>query len=77
MERNTELKRCPFCGSDPIVWRDGFGFTFIECTNCEIELAHKEPSEVAKAWNTRPGEDEAYQIGFSDGLYDQPIRKNY
>lgn len=62
--RDEELKPCPFCGSDGVVWSDCF--QRVRCTNCymgtaAISPAHARTAEstaevktrAVAAWNTR------------------------
>ena len=59
----TELKKCPFCGSDPkyltqIVdgWFDGEYrkiFYVVGCENCEFSFRSEVQQEVFDKWNKR------------------------
>ncbi len=51
---DTELKPCPFCGKQPVIFPDLRGDEFrewVECSDCEIDIVKIED------WNTRPVED--------------------
>ena len=52
----TELKPCPFCGSEPMEDKfldlGGWWHT-IKCCNCFCELLSREECRVEKAWNRR------------------------
>ena len=52
-----ELKPCPFCGSNPFVWRTNYR-TYIECPNLtdeshRIMMSGKSDKEAIEAWNRR------------------------
>jgi Lar family restriction alleviation protein len=63
----TELKSCPFCGSDDLRKSNNFYFckkekqvkemvTFVQCNNCGADgptIAYVE--DTVKAWNERKG----------------------
>jgi Lar family restriction alleviation protein len=53
--KNTELKPCPFCGSNRISVIYKYYF-YCFCNNCEAEGSIKESREEAiEAWNKRKG----------------------
>lgn len=54
MEPETELKPCPFCGSDGAVVRMGVSY-FVMCETCTCCRVKGYGSEAAaiEAWNTR------------------------
>ena len=63
----SELKPCPFCGSDGTIYNiephlhtiidfpDYGGGWFVECTNCTCSVSGSTEEEVRKAWNRRGG----------------------
>lgn len=54
-----EIKNCPFCGGDPIMWaatdcKDGFVHgTTINCQSCGISINDEYQDAAIAAWNTR------------------------
>lgn len=49
----TELKPCPFCGSDNIAIRGDNG-VYILCNVCHVELHdHQETNRHIEMWNRR------------------------
>lgn len=63
----SELKPCPFCGSEPFVREiephthvlatfmpDYKGGAFVECTGCTAAMSGDNREEVIEAWNKRP-----------------------
>lgn len=69
MNKNTELKRCPFCGGEARIWSGIVGYpTSITCSVCGVSLFGKEYEKVARHWNTRYGEDMEYERGLRNGI---------
>jgi Lar family restriction alleviation protein len=69
--QTTDLKPCPFCGSDKVsvsrnTWSDGREGRYVECENCEaasgswpIGSANAERASelAARKWNARSGRE--------------------
>lgn len=55
-ELEGELRRCPFCGSDAEIVRDGPKYYYPACSKCPIEMheIYFSPEEAARAWNWTP-----------------------
>ncbi len=59
MEKKTELKMCPFCGTDVRRVIGFMGVNFFKCTACgatvsfDNEYYNNHKSEAVKAWNRR------------------------
>lgn len=52
LEYKEELKNCPFCGGEPVLYKGDC--CFVKCHNCDAESFHGESSEeVVAAWNRR------------------------
>ena len=50
----TELKSCPFCGSDKLIIPDLFSHIVVSCDGCGTDgPAKKNEKDAIKAWNTR------------------------
>ena len=63
-----EIKPCPFCGVVPEQYRDRqFEDWVIYCGNddcpIEVDVRDSEPAQAITAWNTRAGEQAAYERG--------------
>lgn len=49
-----ELKPCPFCGNDAVLYEDYEGGWVIECKRCFVQIWRKNSKKAAiKAWNRR------------------------
>lgn len=57
----NELKPCPFCGNDRIIWALGYGMQHgvmcAKCGACFLAI-HRTKEIVAEKWNTRINETE-------------------
>lgn len=52
LEYNAELKPCPFCGGNAVLYVGED--SFVKCHSCDAESFHGESSdEVVAAWNRR------------------------
>lgn len=52
---NQELKPCPFCGSNHILFREQVGAYEIYCPECDASAGIRKTFEdAAEAWNNRP-----------------------
>ena len=49
----SELKNCPFCGSEVRIQPEG-DYHAVYCETCGIELDRHTHDEAVTAWNTRP-----------------------
>lgn len=55
----TELRPCPFCGSDEVkAWRDVCGTSYyVTCGICYIRtLNYSDEEQAIEVWNRRAGE---------------------
>lgn len=56
----SELKPCPFCGSNDIevkqYYNDGW-YWFVTCKNCKAEKIHQFKGVAIQEWNNRIAED--------------------
>lgn len=56
----SELKSCPFCGSNDIevkqYYNDGW-YWFVTCQNCKVEKIHQFKGVAIQEWNSRIAED--------------------
>lgn len=52
----TELKPCPFCGSDDVHVRNYRGFESVECLSCLVKVFQIEGDEPETYWNRRAKE---------------------
>ena len=60
MDKEPELKPCPFCGGKARLLRGMFNEYAVACTNDDCEFCGndgKDYHEVINKWNTRPSED--------------------
>ena len=63
MEKKTELKMCPFCGTDVQRVIGFMGVNFFKCTECgatvsfDNEYYNNHKNEALKAWNRRSDND--------------------
>ncbi len=54
----TELKPCPFCGNDAVLYEEYEGGWVIECKVCFVKIWRKNSKKAAiKAWNRRANND--------------------
>jgi Lar family restriction alleviation protein len=56
MQRMEELKKCPFCGGEAILYKsfDYVNKCRVECTNCNICTQNYDTKgEAIEAWNRR------------------------
>ena len=62
-----KLNPCPFCMGNNVSLSGGVVYYVFcsECKTCGPESFKTEDAE--KGWNSRPGEDEAYDDGYGDG----------
>lgn len=60
----SELKPCPFCGSEVTMWNMEFGIVkVIECKKCDLRFVYKwsvasSNHELAEIWNKRSEDGE-------------------
>lgn len=68
--KNVELKRCPFCGGEAKAFATtNIGFVCgVKCSKCGMKIHGVDDNDAAERWNTRPGEDEAYNRGLRNGF---------
>ena len=53
-KRTTQIKSCPFCGSNGNLWQAMGSMYIVQCMNCAISSDYYETEEEAKsAWNRR------------------------
>ena len=53
-EQETELKPCPFCGSEAVMQKPTTGCYFVECVNnCVVTHPYDTVHGAAEAWNNR------------------------
>ncbi len=54
-EVDGELKRCPFCGSEGVIYGDGENYYTAGCSECPIENVeiYFTLEEAVEAWNRR------------------------
>ncbi len=63
MEKKTELKMCPFCGTDVQRVIGFMGVNFFKCNECgatvsfDDEYYNNHKNEALKAWNRRSDND--------------------
>lgn len=57
---NEELKPCPFCGGEAVIWTmdefdDGDFYYRAECRNCQAGFGvnHETKEEAIESWNRR------------------------
>lgn len=56
---NQELKPCPFCGSNHILFREQVGAYEIYCPECDASAGIRKTFEdAAEAWNRRESKGE-------------------
>jgi Lar family restriction alleviation protein len=59
----SELKPCPFCGSNVRVTKNERGLVFITCPVCKMTLmfwyAEKDEQEAVRKWNGRAKDEQA------------------
>lgn len=56
----TELKPCPFCGSDNLILENADPYEWVFCEVCESAgPARMGEGEAEKAWNTRTEPEES------------------
>ena len=63
---NSELKLCPFCGSEAAYHKNANNGTKVVCTNanCPCETwAYRTEGEARKAWNKRADNEQANMEG--------------
>ena len=54
----SELKKCPFCGSEDVEAIGDYGFHWVCCHHCHVSGTGSKDWDVARSrWNTRPLED--------------------
>jgi len=58
-EVDGELKRCPFCGSEGVIYGDGDHYYTAACSECLVEIVnfYFTLEEAVAAWNTRADDD--------------------
>lgn len=62
------LKDCPFCGGEPTEHYIG-PVLELYCSQCGVRFPlSKKPERTIETWNTRAGEQAAYERGKADGL---------
>ena len=61
-----ELKPCPFCGNNNILWSLGWGMSHgVMCGTCGASFQHrKSQKEAAEAWNRRTYQPEEIESEF-------------
>lgn len=57
-----EIKPCPFCGGEAVVWRFGYRHVVIECANYNVDshrvyMQGEDEDEVIASWNRRAGDE--------------------
>jgi Lar family restriction alleviation protein len=51
----SELRRCPFCGGEPVV--EGAEYYWVHCNDCKAETRGVHSKSLAiSLWNNRVGE---------------------
>ena len=57
MTMEEQLKKCPFCGAEAEIVRNGSGSYFVRCTNkqcaAKTRLYHENETGARMAWNKR------------------------
>ena len=64
---HTDLRPCPFCGSDQVTMSKGWASDSIAwvaiCKACSASVDHEDEASAAKAWNTRAPDTAPSQSG--------------
>ncbi len=65
---SDELKPCPWCGKQPVLYKNSAGFVVVECANLECQVVcsvteSTKPNAIA-AWNTRKEAGEELWLEF-------------
>lgn len=67
-----ELDPCPFCGAEPD-WRM-YPIPAVFCDPCGFAIEKNTAHAAAELWNTRPGEDRAFDNGLEEGMAEMAPR---
>ncbi len=59
----SELKPCPFCGSEHLIFDEGYIGGMINCKRCDaagpwVQVTENIEEEAIRRWNTRCAPDE-------------------
>ena len=57
-DKDPELKPCPFCGGEPVKFKDGInGYFKIKCKNCDVANKAYTEKRAIENWNYRIKEE--------------------